>query len=55
MTKLCPLFSGSDGNCYYIGSAQYGLICTMRDKNKLYSYTKMTMKLIMRPPSLSRQ
>ena len=26
MTRLCPLFSGSDGNCYYIGSANQGIL-----------------------------
>lgn len=26
MTRLSPLFSGSDGNCYYIGSAEKGIL-----------------------------
>ena len=26
MTRLCPLFSGSDGNSYYIGSANQGIL-----------------------------
>ena len=26
MTRLCPLFSGSSGNSYYIGSAQSGIL-----------------------------
>ena len=26
MTRLCPLFSGSDGNSYYIGSASQGIL-----------------------------
>ena len=26
MVKLCPLFSGSEGNCYYIGSSSGGIL-----------------------------
>ena len=26
MPKLCPLFSGSEGNCYYIGSSSGGIL-----------------------------
>ncbi len=26
MARLCPLFSGSSGNCYYIGSAEEGIL-----------------------------
>ena len=26
MARLCPLFSGSRGNCYYLGSAKKGIL-----------------------------
>ena len=26
MTRLSPLFSGSGGNCYYVGSAEKGIL-----------------------------
>ena len=26
MARFCPLFSGSSGNCYYVGSAEHGVL-----------------------------
>ena len=50
MTRLCPLFSGSDGNCYYIGSADKGILIdcgrTAKQITEALSHRDIEMKNI---------